>query len=519
MHMTLYRKYRPVAFRDVIGQPLITETLLSELRSGKTAHAYLFTGSRGTGKTTCSKVFAKAVNCLDPQNGEPCQVCENCRGIEEGRILDVLEIDAASNNGVDNIRDLREEAAYTPVQCKYRVYIIDEAHMLSQGAFNALLKIMEEPPEHVIFILATTEVHKVPATILSRCQRFDFKRIDASFIADHLGKIAAEEKVKISKEAALLLAKAAQGSVRDALSLMDKCISSAEEITEESVRETVGIVDTGYLLNIADAVSKGEMQAVLSYVAELYQDSKDMERLCAELMELYRDMILAKTIDNPAPHILTSGASREELVTLAKTHSIDRLLTALTVLSECRDSMGRVLDPRTQLEIALLKLSAGTRATVAETPEPAEVPKPKEKKPSNTNSIKEPVVVPEPTKENKPEVTTSPQQEGDIPFENWEEVLVKLAKINGPLYGTLVGSKAFIRGDLVLIDSDNTTFLKLVRENEISKQSLKKAIEMQTGKLYRLGPYDRPKTAEKKIDPLEELANIAREKGIDVTFK
>ena len=261
MYQVLYRKYRPKVFSDVVGQSHITSTLKNEVETGKLSHAYLFTGSRGTGKTTCAKILAKAVNCLNPINGNPCCECEICKGIESGAILDVVEIDAASNNGVDNIRDIRDESAFAPASCKYRVYIIDEVHMLSIGAFNALLKTLEEPPAHVKFILATTEVHKIPATILSRCQRFDFKRVDSESMVSRMRFIANEEGFTLDEEAALLIAKIADGGMRDALSVLDQCVSREKHITTETVCSVAGLTGRQHLFDLADAVKKEDAAA------------------------------------------------------------------------------------------------------------------------------------------------------------------------------------------------------------------------------------------------------------------
>ncbi|MGN0470356.1 MAG: DNA polymerase III subunit gamma/tau, partial [Acutalibacteraceae bacterium] len=254
MYRVLYRKYRPQFFSDVVGQHQVTQTLKNELKAGRISHAYLFTGSRGTGKTTCSKILAKAVNCLNPHDGDPCGECEICRGIDDGSIMDVVEIDAASNNGVDDIRLLREEANFTPANTKYRVYIIDEVHMLSIGAFNALLKTLEEPPLHVVFILATTEVHKLPSTIMSRCQRFDFHRISPQDIASRLDYVCKNEGVEIDSQAALLISGIADGALRDALSLLDQCMGQSGHITEDIVRKTAGLADKSHLISITDAV-------------------------------------------------------------------------------------------------------------------------------------------------------------------------------------------------------------------------------------------------------------------------
>ena len=296
MYQVLYRNYRPKVFSDVCGQEHVTSTLLNEIRENRVSHAYLFTGSRGTGKTTCAKILAKAVNCENSHNGEPCNECEMCRGLDDGTIYDVVEIDAASNNGVDNIRELREEANYTPSRGKYRVYIIDEVHMLSQGAFNALLKTLEEPPAHVIFILATTEVHKLPATILSRCQRFDFKRIQPETMAVRLKEVAGLENMQLSDEAAILISRIADGGMRDALSILDQCAGRSKNIDEKLVSEVAGIAGRESLYELAEAVYDKNSGRALDIIASLHQNSYDMERLCVGLINHFRHYSIVKTV-------------------------------------------------------------------------------------------------------------------------------------------------------------------------------------------------------------------------------
>ena len=276
MYRALYRKWRPARFEDVVGQQAIVAALKNQVAAGRVGHAYLFTGVRGTGKTTCAKIFARAVNCLQPQNGDPCGVCPVCRGIEEGSVLDVVEMDAASNNGVDDIRDLRDETAYTPSVCKYKVYIIDEVHMLSTAAFNALLKTLEEPPAHVIFILATTEIQKVPATIRSRCQRYDFTRIPPDAIAARLARVAEAEGLALTGGAADLIARLADGALRDALSILDTCAGVTADIDEAAVRRMAGVTDRGYLFRISDALAAGDAAAALAELAALRQQSVDL---------------------------------------------------------------------------------------------------------------------------------------------------------------------------------------------------------------------------------------------------
>ncbi len=279
MYQALYRKWRPKSFDDVVSQPHITTTLKNQIINGKTAHSYLFTGSRGTGKTTCARIFAKAVNCENRTDGNPCLKCSICEDADSSALSDIIEIDAASNNGVQDIRDLREGAVYTPERCKFKVYIIDEVHMLSPGAFNALLKIMEEPPPYVKFVLATTEVHKVPATILSRCQRFDFRRIRPEDIADRLKYIADNEDFTLTDDAAALIAKIADGGMRDALSLLDQCVAYSSDVDINTVADAAGIASRDYLFELMDAVIDGDMSKSVGIIDRLYGMSKDMAKL------------------------------------------------------------------------------------------------------------------------------------------------------------------------------------------------------------------------------------------------
>ncbi|MEG2769595.1 MAG: DNA polymerase III subunit gamma/tau, partial [Oscillospiraceae bacterium] len=279
MYRALYRKYRPLTFDDVIGQNDIVTALTSQVANQKTGHAYIFTGTRGTGKTTCAKIFAKAINCTDTKNGNPCGECAICKGVENGSLVDVVEIDAASNNGVDSIRDLREETAYTPSVAKYKVYIIDEVHMLSTAAFNALLKIMEEPPAHIVFILATTEIHKVPATILSRCQRYDFMRISPTEINARLCHVATEENIELTREAANLISRLADGAMRDALSILDTCSSTGGVIDEIMVQKMAGVTDKSYLFKLSDAIAKRDAAAAICLLADIRTGCSDTKRI------------------------------------------------------------------------------------------------------------------------------------------------------------------------------------------------------------------------------------------------
>ena len=357
MYRALYRKWRPQRFEDVVGQRAIVTALKNQITANRVGHAYLFTGVRGTGKTTCAKIFAKAVNCLHPVNGDPCGECEICKGIDNGSILDVVKMDAASNNGVDDIRDLRDETAYTPSACKYKVYIIDEVHMLSTAAFNALLKTLEEPPAHVIFILATTEIQKVPATILSRCQRYDFTRIGPEDIARRVEYIAGEEKLELSPDGAELIARLADGALRDALSILDTCAGVTAKIDADVVRRMAGVTDRSYLFRISDALEAQDGATALAQLAQLRQQSVDVKRLTEELIAHYRALMLAAL---PGGQSLLSGVSpEEEALYLEKGPQLGQreAIRAIRALGSALEHMTRGSDQRIELELALFGLS------------------------------------------------------------------------------------------------------------------------------------------------------------------
>ena len=357
MYRALYRKWRPQRFEDVVGQRGIVTALRNQIATGRVGHAYLFTGVRGTGKTTCAKIFAKAVNCLHPKDGDPCGECEICKGIDNGSILDVVEMDAASNNGVDDIRDLRDETAYTPSACHYKVYIIDEVHMLSTAAFNALLKTLEEPPAHVIFILATTEIQKVPATILSRCQRYDFTRIGPEDIAQRVEYIAGQEGLELTTDGAELISRLADGAMRDALSILDTCAGVTAKIDADVVRRMAGVTDRSYLFRISDALEAQDGAAALAQLAALRQQSVDVKRLTEELIAHYRALMLAAL---PGGQSLLSGVSpEEEAQYLEKGPQLGQreAVRAIRTLGNALEHMTRGSDQRIELELALFTLS------------------------------------------------------------------------------------------------------------------------------------------------------------------
>ncbi len=363
MYRALYRKWRPQVFSDVYGQSHITETLMNEISTGRLSHAYLFTGSRGTGKTTCAKILSKAVNCLDPQNGSPCNECKICRGIDDGSILDVTEIDAASNNSVDNIRDLRDEVNFTPAAAKYRVYIIDEVHMLSSGAFNALLKTLEEPPEHVLFILATTEVQKLPATILSRCQRFDFRRIPPEDIAKRLIEVAKNEELQLDDDAALLIARVSDGALRDALSILDQCAGYNEPITIKTVGNAAGLLGKDYLFEISDAILREDSASILNIIDRLHTSSCDIERLMSELVNHFRNIMMTKTAKAPEKFIVCTPDELVRYKESADKMTYGSVLYIMETLCKEASQLKYSAHQRAQTETALIRLCSPALST------------------------------------------------------------------------------------------------------------------------------------------------------------
>ena len=359
MYQALYRKWRPQTFDDVIGQTHITQTLKNQVKTGRLSHAYIFIGTRGTGKTTCARILAKAVNCENPVDGNPCGVCAACRGISEGSVLDVVELDAASNNSVDNVRALREEAVFSPANVKKRVYIIDEVHMLSTAAFNALLKILEEPPEHLMFILATTELQKVPATILSRCQRHSFKRIDADTIANYLEYIASQEGFTLQKEAAELIARLADGGVRDALSLLDQC-SASEVIDLDAVYYAMGLAGNRRTVALLERVLAHETEKAIRDFNSMWMDGKDPTTLLSELTGLLRDALMIKVAPKGGQSLITGGYDSATLESLGERLTKEELICAMETLQGAQTRIRAGASPRTTVELCLISLCDNT---------------------------------------------------------------------------------------------------------------------------------------------------------------
>ncbi len=535
MYQVLYRKWRPQTFSEVYGQPAVTTALKNEMRTGRLAHAYLFTGSRGTGKTSCAKILAKAVNCLAPRDGDPCNECDNCRGIDAGSILDVVEIDAASNNGVDNIRDLREEVNFAPAVAKYRVYIIDEVHMLSAGAFNALLKTLEEPPEHIIFILATTEVHKLPATILSRCQRFDFGRIPAEEISARLRYVAQQEQFTLAEDAALLIARLADGGLRDALSLLDQCLSRSRDITTALVAEATGMAGREHLFRLAAAVRTQDSAAALTILHSLYEGSKDMERLCVELIDFYRNVMILKSVGNPDTLIVISPEELVDLRREAEALPLESILHIMDVLQRTLDRLKSGVARRVEMETTLLRLCDPRLDTTPESLlrriEALETrPLPAVSAPVEAQ-VEVPTPTPAPVQAPAPPATTTPAEEppvsaptavadSPVPFTEWVEVLAHIAKQSQPLYGVLNDSTAMIDGEQLIILTNNDLFGSLVR-SEGNKAVLMGAVQAVLGKPMRIkrGRLAQTETASEPTDPLSAFLKRSAEAGVTIEEK
>ncbi len=555
MYQALYRKYRPSDFTGVIGQPQVVRTLRNQVSDGRISHAYLFTGSRGTGKTSCAKILAKAVNCLSPQDGNPCNECEICRGINDETVLDIIEIDAASNNGVDDIRELREGSAFTPAAAKYRVYIIDEVHMLSGAAFNALLKTLEEPPEHVIFILATTEVHKLPATILSRCQRYDFRRISAEDIADRIEFVASKESFTVTRDAAVLIGKLSDGAMRDALSLLDVC-STAGEITEQTVLDCAGLSGRAHIYELLCACFNGDSSAALDMIDKMYSAAKDLGRLCTEAVEYLRDMMLIKTLREPQKLLKCPQSELEQMQTLCDKIRLDMIIHAMELFEATAERMRSGAERRIAVERAVImlcdpSLDGSTESlirrisalevgapvmqkAVPSAPVQVAAPAPIEPKPNvepvavcaPEKTVALPVVdtaertpppeeapapsVPETPAEPAPTPVTPAESGEAVPFERWNEVIAAVGKTDRLMKAALGGSEAFIQGEYMLLRIANESFRDTINGDARHRANLKAAIASVTGFNYKIGPYKEPKKEEvNKNDPLDKLIEAA----------
>ena len=549
MYLALYRKYRPRTFDDVISQEHITTTLKNQLKNGQSSHAYLFTGSRGTGKTTCAKILAKALNCTNLKDGNPCLECESCRSIDED-YSDITEIDAASNNGVDDVRDLKEESFYAPMSGKYRVYIIDEVHMLSINAFNALLKLIEEPPAHVVFIFATTEVYKVPATILSRCQRFEFRRIDINDSKKRLLWVAEQEGIKLTDDAAFLISKISEGGMRDALSLLDQCFALSNEVTEDIVRECAGISGIEYLYKITSLIHEQNSKDLLITLDELISISKDVTRLCEELISHFRSLMLIKSGADAAAVGATS-TDFEKLKDQSGLFSLSQIMRCISILSDTFTSMGKVRTPSLYLEMCFIKLcnpkldtdeqslsaridrleqmiasgsdtapiynsisAEKTDARYDRTVTEREAPGKNGISDNNKSTVSE-----EGGSGNTEEKKTSPisgealpQQNDPVPLKTWQDIISTLPD-NISL--SIENTSAYIKDKTIFIEGGNLAVSLATKDYA---DDIRKAASKALGRNVVILPYEHKEDKKENAipDKLKNFLDLARSKGIEI---
>ena len=491
MHQALYRKWRPQTFDDVCGQEHITSVLRYEAENHAFSHAYLFCGSRGTGKTTCAKILSKVINCEHPVNGNPCCECAACRAIDSGAATDVLEMDAASNNGVENIRDIRDEVVYSPSSLRYRVYIIDEVHMLSVSAFNALLKTLEEPPEHVVFILATTELQKLPATIISRCQRFDFRRISTEALMSRLSYIAEQEQINLHPDAARMLAKLAQGGMRDAISLLELCAGGGREVTVEAVEESVGLSGRGAMLSTINAVANKDYDTLFDQIAEIVRSSKDISVFLQDLISVYRDMLVIKTTKNASSYLdltddeslqLKAAADRFRKETILyhcklledtffatqKNNSVKRVVVEMTLVRMCDEALdtsseamlSRIAQLEEQVATGRIARSEPKTAPKAEAPK-AEIPIPEVKKEAPVQTA------PAAATQNKRVLRR---------MQNWMEVVERIGRSAPMEAGFIRAAHAFTQEDGTVIIRFDNGFSKDMMDKDESRDRLRAAL-------------------------------------------
>jgi len=536
-YQALYRKYRPQTFDDVSGHLAVTQTLKNQLSTGKMSHAYLFTGSRGTGKTSCAKILAKAVNCLDLQDGNPCNRCEACRAIDSGACMDVLEIDAASNNGVDNVRDLRDDAIYTPSQVKMRVYIIDEVHMLSISAFNALLKIIEEPPEHLLFILATTELHKVPATILSRCQRFSFRRISQEDIAARLQYVAYQENIDLDDSAARVLARMADGGMRDGLSLLDQCASAtAGELTADRVYECLGIAGERKSAELMGYIAAHDTRSCLQLFNKLYADGKEMGALLDELACLARDLLVLKTAPEAGLSMLSGVADHQDAQQLARGFSSGELVRMMELLETTMSGFTRSASRRMDAELCLIRLcqpeleldAESLNARITRMEEQLKtgsfVPAVRSTPVQNTPIEPEEELPPMPDDEDAPPAEDAPP----IPEENenvgfWAELVNAIRReMRPPVVGFFTTAenapvRGVLKGNQLVLRCSNKFTVEMVDKPEIRDLVARKATALM-GRAVSVSVVDgsaSPRSSAK----IDQLMNFGREHSDIVTIK
>ncbi len=503
MYQALYRKYRPSTFDDVISQPHVTTALTNQIISGKTAHAYLFTGSRGTGKTTCARIFAKAINCEHPVNGNPCNECSICRDADNFALSDIIEIDAASNNTVNDARELREGTIYTPERCKYKIYIIDEVHMLSKEAFNALLKIIEEPPPHIKFIMATTELHKVLPTILSRCQRFDFRRIRTEDIAERLLQVADKEGISLEADAAALIAKAADGGMRDALSILDRCIAFSDNITGQIVSEAAGIADREYVFKLCEAIADKNPSEALGIISRLYDCSKDMTLLCEELITQFRNIMIAASAPDRTDVIFCLPSELETIKEIAEKMPLADIMADIDALGKCSERMSRSLSKRIDLEMCVIAMCSGIHTSDNSSVNKSSVEN--DRGDSRTVEIlKGRVAALEQriSEGYQPQNTRSRQSAGGAitsaervtdtsslnrsklkAFSGWDSAVKELSRVYPSISSTLTCSRAFESDQSLFVETDNRFFIQLLRQED-NKNKLLETVSNVSGNKY-----------------------------------
>lgn len=495
MYRVLYRKWRPKVFSDVTGQDHIITTLKNEIKSKRISHAYLFTGSRGTGKTSCAKIFSKAINCPNSSDGNPCLECNICKGIDSGNILDITEIDAASNNGVENIRSIREEAFFMPSACKYRIYIVDEVHMLSTGAFNALLKILEEPPSHVIFILATTDVHKVPLTIISRCQRFNFYRILPKYIYEKLNYICKEENINIESEALNLISNISDGSLRDALSILDQfCNHGKEKVTLETVKNTLGFINNEYISKLLEYIQDNNQSEILLLIEDLYIKCINFSKVCEDIIDYFRNLLWLKTVKDPAKITL-----QRNLPIKFNNNNLNEIIDCIEILKNSHQNMANGSQIKYEFEICILKIcnSLHKDSKIIST-----------KKNKKESSIPE-LSIPAP----------APQKMAEFPY--WNEILDLLEKNlkSKSMVKAFKNSVAFESGNLLLIKSENSLVFEFLRDIS-HRDNVRSLIKQVTGKHYNLGPYKEetnPKPLQEK-DLIDSFCEDALKNNISINI-
>ena len=495
-HIALYRKYRPKTFSEVVGQKVVVESLKNQIAAGKIGHAFLFTGTRGTGKTSCAKIFAKAINCQNNHNGEPCLQCDVCKGIENESVYDVTEMDAASNNSVEDIRDILSEVMYLPVMAKYKVYIIDEVHMLSTAAFNALLKTLEEPPAHVVFILATTELHKVPATILSRCQRYDFNKLSIEEIGEALMYIADCEDIQLSQSAARTIASLADGAMRDAASILDTCLSRGNVINDDIVADVAGISKQEEILSLADYIIKKDLPSALQEILLLEQRSVDIKRLCEELITHFRNLLLANLPKSTYQLLNVSPEKFEKIKVQAETTNHAFIQTALSAFTTAFESISKGQNAKISLDIAIYTLCNTQIVPVSVVPA------------SQENRTASPVQT----------AVTQPQQEEIIPFAQWLNTIDIVGTVDKPLYSLLKGSRAYLYNNIVYIDG-HEALNNYLRGNREAATIVKQAIQQACGKMHNIGGYKNiaDKFTQPKSDGLEDILSL-RNSGVEVNI-